>query len=704
MLRKEEDGTYESFYYEPEYSITDPLDMLTIILKRILVAKAKSDVPTSREIFKRFFKDKYLYFPKMALYIIGQNTDTYEELFWEIFVTDVVNSIMENTLYFGDELKHLLKNLRNLTDEQKKTLNEKIETAAKRQATKEDPEKSIAIHKQEIYEALSHDQYFKNLYDEMKKITGWDVALHPAVGKVETRLGTGPSPLTKDDIIKMLNNRLAEFLANFKTEDLWRGPTVDGLTALISEVAKEMPEKFLNDMKPFKDTGFTYLYEILNGIRNAWNGKKNIDWNKLFVFVKPYINRKEFWEDKFIVEKDGWSRESNHHWIVGIVSDLIQDGTRDDGWAFSEEHSEKAKEIVFLLLDNLKDEEDKKITDYVTYSLNTPLGRTITAVILLALRMARVSSEKGIVSDIKWKPEFKKKYEEILNNKVIEGFVNLGYYLPNLYYLDKEWVKVKIKSIENEKGSNFWEAFMDGYLSIGKVYDEFYVLMRDHYQYGIGYNFKKKRDNEHLVQHIALGYFRKHESIYEEGCLFKQVLDKFEYNQIEDIIRYFWMQRGYIKEQAEVDKVISERIIDFWRWLYEKYKKKDSLNEEDKKILSNIAKLATILPQIDKENIDWLMLSAPYIHESFSSSFFIEYLDELKDKGDSKETAKYIGEIFLKMLEKFTPDYDQKHIRSIVEFLCNNGAKESGKKICNIYGSREQYFLKDIHDKCADKQ
>ena len=66
-------------------------------------------------------------------------------------------------------------------------------------------------------------------------------------------------------------------------------------------------------------------------------------------YAEAYL--KEFWEDKFIVEKDGWSRESNHHWIVGIVSDLIQDVTRDDGWAFSEEHSEKAKEIVFLLLD-----------------------------------------------------------------------------------------------------------------------------------------------------------------------------------------------------------------------------------------------------------------------------------------------------------------------------------------------------------------
>jgi hypothetical protein len=79
------------------------------------------------------------------------------------------------------------------------------------------------------------------------------------------------------------------------------------------------------------------------------------------------------------------------------------------------------------------------------------------------------------------------------------------------------------------------------------------------------------------------------------------------------------------------------------------------------------------------------MLSAPYVHEDFNSPFFIECLDGLKDKGDNKETAKYIGEIYLEMLEKITPDFDQKHIRSIVEFLYNNGTQDNANKICNIY-------------------
>jgi len=91
------------------------------------------------------------------------------------------------------------------------------------------------------------------------------------------------------------------------------------------------------------------------------------------------------------------------------------------------------------------------------------------------------------------------------------------------------------------------------------------------------------------------------------------------------------------------------------------------------------------------------MTCAPYVHVNFNSPFFIEYLDNLK--GKDPNDPKYIGEIFLKMLENFTPDYDEKHIRSIVEYLYNSSQKAVADKICNIYGSRGYEFLRDIYEK-----
>jgi len=189
--------------------------------------------------------------------------------------------------------------------------------------------------------------------------------------------------------------------------------------------------------------------------------------------------------------------------------------------------------------------------------------------------------------------------------------------------------------------------------------------------------------------------------IRKTNSLFQKIIDEWKPDQIKEIIGFFWMQRDIVMESSEEHEKAREKIIEFWRQLYKKYKGKGekSLTQEDKKILSEASKLTAILAQIDPESYEWLKLSAPYVHEHFNSSFFIQSLDELKNKGDSTKSAKYIGEIYLKMLEKITPDFDKKHIRPIIEFLYSASAQENANKICNIYGSRGYEFLRDIYER-----
>jgi hypothetical protein len=146
-----------------------------------------------------------------------------------------------------------------------------------------------------------------------------------------------------------------------------------------------------------------------------------------------------------------------------------------------------------------------------------------------------------------------------------------------------------------------------------------------------------------------------------------------------------------------------ELIIDFWRWVYQnKYKEKERLKEEDKEILSELSKLTVFLEKIDGENYEWLKLSAPYIHVDFNAPFFLKYLNNLKDK--NKDAGKYVGEIFLEILKKSTPDYDQKDIRSVVGYLRTSGFKEYAEGICKIYGTRGFEFLRDIYENYHQKQ
>ena len=103
----------------------------------------------------------------------------------------------------------------------------------------------------------------------MKKITNVDTELHPAIGKIRTRWGPGPPPLTKEEILRMTNTDLAEFLSKFKTKDSWEGPTVGGLSDVLKEAVKADPNKFADNLEPFENVGFIYVYKILDGLKEC---------------------------------------------------------------------------------------------------------------------------------------------------------------------------------------------------------------------------------------------------------------------------------------------------------------------------------------------------------------------------------------------------------------------------------------------------
>lgn len=370
----------------------------------------------------------------------------------------------------------------------------------------------------------------------------------------------------------------------------------------------------------------------------------------------------------------------------------------------SEEQFQIAQEILFLIVDKMLEEKGKILSeqsekeDYVAYALNSPFGKITEALFMLALRIKRIEKNIQKKQLVSWEINIREKYDLLMSSKIIESYVWFGRYLPNFYYLDKEWTENKIKSINSEQ-KQLWEAFMDGYLSGSKIYDELYILMKPHYEKAIDYKFKRGDIFAPLVQHICIEYLRGLEDINDNKSLFRKLFDKWETSQIIEIISFSW----YCKDEHETDEkesefVIGEKVINFWRWVYEnKYKNKqeNELSGDDKKILSELSLLTIFLPEINDENSKWIEKCAPFVDVD-NSSFFIEYLDRLKDKGES---VNFIGKIYLEMLKNTTPIFREEHIKSIVEFLYQKDKKEEADKICNIYSIRGYEFLIDLYDK-----
>jgi len=693
-----DEETHASFYDESRTHLTDPLEVLTFVLISILMARAMKYPDETKKILKDFFMDKYFYFPKMALYIIGNNINKYSDVFWEALEKDADN-LFFGEIDFGDELRHVLENLSELSYQQTELIMMKLQDGPGF-VPEEDAERHVAEWKQERCQALVRFPKFKELYESLKSQTGRDVVLHAAMGEIKIREGWGPSPLSKEDILHMLTaNKLSSYLKDFKSTSFWEeGATVGGLAKLIKECATEQPTKFIDNLSPLINTGFIYIYEIFDGIRDAWSKKLDITWGKLFEFMHLYINRDEFWRDEFIVEKEDFLGGANHFWIVGIITDLIQQGTRDDSWSFDKQYLTTAERILFLIFDNLEEEKEEEKSDYVTHALNSSHGKTLSAFINLALRIARTNDRASDKAEIKWSPEIKGKYDELLEKKIIESYTFVGRYLPNLLYLDKAWTEEKVKSLYPGTVDKYWVAFMEGYLSIGTVYDDLYKLMFPHYRRGITYEFKNKHDNEHLVQHIALGYLLGNEDINNPESLFRTILDAWNRDQILDVVSFFWSNQRYIEDEKEESQEIVDKIISCWKWIYDnKYQNiiESAITDDDRKILSKIARLTVFLPEINEEYSKWLILAAPFANESYNSSFFVEYLNKFNDP----ESLNYVGKIFLKMLNYFLPDYPYENIKSIVEKLYVNKYKDDADQICNIYGMESSDILRDLYDK-----
>ncbi|MBL0225249.1 MAG: SIR2 family protein [Geobacteraceae bacterium] len=690
--------SYQSLHEKPEYDLSDPLDILTDILKRILVAKASTNIDATKEVLHKFFTEKHLIFPKLALYVIG-SCDGYTDILWD-FIAAKPEYFGYDDICFTDEIKHAFLKLRQLTSEQKEILRRVIEKGPK-ERDRDDPERDIAFWKQQRYQALSsaHPDFLEE-YNQLKLITGTDAEMGPAISHVKTGwVGPGESSLKFEDMLEMSSSDVAKHLSEFRQESRWEGPTYEGLAQAIRELAKQHPEKFTADLQPFLNTSYYYIYEMLRGLLDCWSSKKPVKWELVFNFLKQYMEPEDFWKDVYKLKDGSWN--AGHGWVVGLAAEIIQAGTKDRSWEFEIDLLPRVQEFMLWVLSKaiVTDEESEAKSDPISYSLNSPSGKLVTALLYLSLRLARLDNEQEQPTQPRWRPELREAYSQALASNTIEAYVFLGEYLSNIYYLDDTWTREMIQTLESFEDELLWSYFMYGYLYSSHVYDDLYKLMKANYERAYGFEFAKAEVKDRLIQHLTLGYLRGNETL-EDNCLFGKLIRDGNINHLKEVVDFLKMQRSIAKSDEPHNQEILEKVIRFWRWLYESYlgKSTGEYTREDKSLFSNISRLTVFLPQIDEENSKWLLQALPFANVNFHAYSVIEDLDRLKDKGDSAESARHIGILYLTMLESFTPDYDQEHILSIVTFLYEAGNKEAADKICNIYGARGHQFLRSLYE------
>lgn len=639
-------------------------------------------------IVKDMLNDEHDIFKRLAFHLINHYYEDLSHLLWDISYNPLDSLTMH-------EFYELFKaHCKKFDKEQIRKALEWIENQdlLMPEDIKNNPEKKAsyeAYYKKEWLLALldSDDPDVKRRYDEYNEIndaTYDHPGFHYWFSGVHTVVDV--SPITEEEVKNKTNEELAEYINLYKEEAgiLGADHTRVNLASSVRKFVSNDPVRFSHNLTPFLAVSRKYQYELLRGLEEAWRNNRDFEWNELLLFMEQLLEDESFWSEE---KKEG--QDDYNTWITDIIASLIEEGTQNDKHAFSSDLLPVAERILILLLKNVRSDM-RMISDLVTSVLNSSKGKCFMAMINFSLRYARLhkgGKEERWISSIK--SDFTKRLDKSIEPD-IEFSTVIGWYLPQLNYLDEKWVKDNVNRIFDVDSGKHWEAaFTSHIVMTSTVYEEIYKLIRDngHYEKALFYSFKDKNASEKLVQTIVVGYLAGWDNLEEDG-LINKLLASNNAGHLSNLVSFMWHFRD--KEEKELRKKITP--------LWEKLIKKIEPNvdkEEYRKIASDLGRWLCFVDSIDDDIYEWLRISVKFIGENWNSSFFIEYLLVHVTK-----TPEKVGDLYLDMLNAGTyPEYKKEDIIAIVQALYDLKIRDTANRICNLYYSKGYEFLKETFEK-----
>ena len=487
--------------------------------------------------------------------------------------------------------------------------------------------------------------------------------------------------ITVKELSDMSNAEIAQYLNDFAEARGWADPTERGLPEKLEECVKANPQRFTDDLQPFQGVRNRYQHSILSGLLDAWRDKREFGWDALLKFIHQILLSEQFWTES--------SEEpfNYRNWIISSIADLVSEGTRDDKCAFDAQLLPLTEKILMILVE--KAEPSVSISkDLPSAVLNSARGSVFSAMVIYALRYARINKTE---QRSRWSRVIQEDFTKKLDRSVessLEFSFTLGNYLPNLLYLDKEWVVDNIDHIFPQQDESHWEVAFSGYLFCSVISDYLYALLkkRGDYQKALNTDFADQKVLSRLIEHICTGWIEDNETFKDKTSLIYQLINSDNPKLLSEMVHFFWRQR-----HNTPDKVQS-KVKPAWHALIEVLYPNSS-KAEYQEILSALSGWLELIDKIDEETLEWLKLSAKYVERGFNSASFVEALRE-----HVPQTPREVGMIYLEMLNnKVYPDYAPTDIQETVRILYNQGYKEEADKICNLYAAAGFDFLRSLY-------
>ncbi len=675
------------------------LSVFALIFRELLTELAKQKPNDAILLLKTICYDKKYrlpFFKRVALFVISESWSETKSVFWDLVKNNDVLQVFSNHKYKKELYDVLNKSQMLLTNDEKDNL-QKIIEQGDQDRSRDKGENHLDYWQLQWYSALRDIEPFARRYEELSTKLNIKHEHYENLGEFRLRSGS-ITPISKDDLSKKTNAEIADFLKSFQPKDRWEEPNISGLCDTLKVSVEENPEKFSDEIELYSDVAYIYSYHILNAFSEAWKKQKSFNWEKVLNYCLDYIRSPKFYSEQLKAENDDWNASAD--WVVGSIAYLLTYGMQNDDHAFDIRLMPLAKEIIHILIKNLKPVEDfeDRNMDYVTYSFNSTAGKVLRALFDYSLRIGRSDFKKE--DKEKWSPEMKALFEETLQKDILDGHIMMGLYFEQFYFLDRDWIVQQAKKhYDIEEGK--WLPFIHGYV-LGNALSskDLYELFYPHFDRAIESKIEVKHfHNRGIVRHLTAFYFWGFETLNDKKLLWK-FLNTMEPDCILELVNFIWQQGDYSKSLSESERKNFDKIIlNLWKFLVSKFKKSES--EDGHKVLAALCNWVVLMPELNDIYAKLILESCKYIHKTYSTHELIENLVTIKEHGDPVMVAKNIGKVISSMdFSDYISEDDKNNIKALVIFANENGQGEMAITFCNnmasVYG---QYFLRDLHDR-----
>ena len=685
-------------------------DVLIVIVRDVLLERSKSNVDSIESFIKEFCQHKYEYstLRRMALLLMAKCWKNFSKYFVDFFNSEP-RAIFKTD--FEVEIFDLLKNhSSDLTGDMCKVLKGQINAIYR--YVKDDRQEYIKNYQLRCLEPLKESVYFKAWYNSLFNEIKPKMSLEPTRKSVGGRGVKHNTPMPKDDLAKLSNTDLIQFLKDFKNPDFFSviegAPDSEGLASTLKDLANENPDRFISEINSFLSVPYRYIVALVGGIRSAWETGMEFDLILFFNELSKFISNDDFLKRAFSGQGED-SGKGRYIWLIDALCSFIESGCDDKGSPF--------KENQFDCVDNLFDQmlkvirPSKKIEferEAVNYALNTTFGRVSKVYIFYSLRKARAYQYKDKKHIIEWGRQYEEKFM-----CGIEGYVWFGRFLPNMYFLNKNWAikTIDLLSLEDAK-KLYWEVFMKGYLfGVRSSHKEIYEGMYGNHLKALNNKIKDGRADNRLVQLITLGYLLKYEPLEgkneyaNKSSLFRLMLKQANTDETRErwteVAQFMWSTTGRTVSKEKQDNeqnIFHQKIREFWQYCADIEELPEILGSEYANFMGTMGGLNIIFDKIHEEECRLIEICVSYVDVNHNASFFIENLTKFSDIADEK-TQFNVAQLFLKMLNSTTPTFKVEDIQLIVGRLYksdNPKIKGMAGDICNIYSRRGLHFLRKI--------